>query len=193
MLRACLIILILQFGLIFHGCAPLKHLDGSSEEERKKFKMTKDEMWNEMKRMKIENGNLQREIHILREENQRIRDENQILATRLTQLQLKYETLSSRSYEVEKEIRKLRMKVLSGDGDLNSAQEMAKKLRQMGYEIELIHYAPRSNFLQNTVYSPPKFQNEAKHLVLSLGRNTIYKPLTWPSIFDLIVVTGKNP
>ncbi len=193
MLRAYLIILILQLGLIFHGCAASKHLDVSSEEEIKKSKMTKDEMWNEMKRLKIENANLQMGIRIVREENQRIRDENQIVATKLTQLQLKYETLASKSYEVEKEIRKLRMKVLSGDGDLNSAQEMAKRLRQMGYEIELIHYAPRSNFLRNTVYSLPKFQNEAKHLVLSLGRNTIYKPLTWPSIFDLIVVTGKNP
>jgi len=30
-------------------------LEGSSREEAKKFKMTKEEMWNEMERLKIKN------------------------------------------------------------------------------------------------------------------------------------------
>lgn len=193
MLRPCLIVFILQLLLIFHGCAPLAHLDGSSEEEIKKFRMSKDEMRNQIKKMEIANANLQKEIHNLGEENQRLTNQNQILATKLTQLQLTYETPVSQSYETEKDREKLRIKVLSGDGDLNSAQEMSKRLGEMGYKIELIHYAPRSNFLHTTVYAAPEYQNEAKRLVLTLGGNTVYKPLTWPSIFDLIVVTVKNP
>jgi len=95
--------------------------------------------------------------------------------------------------ELHEDIQKLRVKVLSGDGDLNSAKEMARKLRNMGYKISLIDYAPRSNFSQNTVYFAAKSQNGAKRLVLSLGGNAICKPITWSSIFDLIVVTGKTP
>lgn len=86
----------------------------------------------------------------------------------------------------------LKLKVLSGDGDLNSAKRMAKKLGNMGYKIRLIDRAPQSNFLRNTVYFALGFQDEAKRLVSSLGDNTILKPLSWFSIFDIIVVTGKN-
>lgn len=217
MIRACLIIFIVHLCFIFQGCATSEHLEGSSKEEAEEFKMTKEEMWNEMERLKVENANLQRQIDTLREENQRIRDENenkiaevkdenellneqinklkeenktigdenQVLTEKLTKLQLQY--------ELEKDIGKLRVKVLSGDGDLSSAKEMAKKLKNMGYQIELFGYAPRSNFFRNTVFFAPKFENEAKRLVLSLGGNAITKPVTWSSIFDLIVVTGKSP
>ena len=225
MSRAYLIIVILHLALIFQGCAPLEYLDGSSEEETRKFKMTKDEMWNEIEKLKAENADLQGQINSLSEENQRIRDENesnmasmrdqnevlneqvnrlkeenqritddnQLLAKRLAELQLKHETLASGSYELEKDIGKLKIKVLSGDGNLNSAKEMASKLRNMDYKIELIHYAPRSNFLRDTVYFAPKFQKEAERLAFSLGGNTVVKPLSWTSVFDLIAVTGKNP
>jgi len=224
MFRAYLIILILHLGLIFQGCVALEYLDGSSEEEIKRFKMTKEEMRDEMERLKIENAKLQEQINTPREENQRIKDENekkmasmidqnerlneeidklkkdrqkisdenQVLTEKLNKPELKYTTASSKSYELKKDIRKSKIKVLSGDGNLNSARKMAKNLRNMGYKIKLIHYASRSSFLRNTVYFAPKFQKEAKRLVLSLGDNAISKPLTWPSVFDLIVVTGKN-
>ena len=102
------------------------------------------------------------------------------------------ETLSSESAEPQKDIRKLEIKVLSGDGDLNSAKEMANKLTMLGYKVRLIHHAPRSTFLRNTVFFAPEFENEGKRLVSELGNNTRLKPLTWHSIFDLVVVTGRN-
>ncbi|UCG99873.1 MAG: hypothetical protein JSU78_05410 [Deltaproteobacteria bacterium] len=225
MSRAYLIILILHLGLISQGCTALEYLDGSSKEEIKEFKMTKDEMHNEIERLKTENVDLQSQINTLREENQKIRDENeketasmrdenevlneqinklkeegqrisdenQILAKKLTSLQIKYETISSESDESKKDIGKLKIKVLSGDGNLNSAKEMAKRLMKIGCKIGSIHYAPRSNFSRDTVYFAPKFQDDAKWLLPNLGSNAISKPLTWPSIFDLIVVTGKTP
>jgi predicted nuclease with TOPRIM domain len=193
MLRASLVIIMLHVCFLFQGCSVFEYADGSSEKDIQKFKMTKDEMWDEMEKLKTENQRLRTQINIQKKDNQRIRDENKNLATKLAALQNRYDTSASKSYEVKKDIPTLKMKVLSGDGDLNSAKEMAQKLRTMGYEIELIHYAPQSNFLRNTVFSTPKFQNEAKRLVLDLGGNTIYKPLTWPSIFDIIVTTGKNP
>jgi len=131
-------------------------LDGSSEEETKKFKMTKEEMWNEKERLKIKNLKLQRQIGILekedqrisdenenqmarmrdqnavlneqidklKEENQRISDENQVLAKKITALQLKQKTPSSKSHESEKEgheielmyVQKSSVRVRSGPG-----------------------------------------------------------------------------
>jgi len=213
MLRAYLIILILHLGLIFQGCASLEYLDGSTEEEIKKFNMTKDEMWNEMQRLKIENAKLQEQINILREEDQRIRDEDEIKMAsmrdqngsfneQINSLKEENQRLSDENQGLRKELTMLQLryergksiiKVLSGDGDLNSAMKMEKKLRNMDYNIILIDYAPRSNFLRNTVFFARKFQKEGKQLAFSLGDNTIAKPLSWYSIFDLIVVTGKNP
>ena len=46
---------------------------------------------------------LNEQIDKLREENQRIRDENEVLTKKLTMLQLKHETPSSKSYEFKKE------------------------------------------------------------------------------------------
>jgi septal ring factor EnvC (AmiA/AmiB activator) len=193
MLRSSLVIIMLHVFFLFHGCSAFEYVDGSSEKDLQKFKMSKDEMWDEMEKLKTENQRLRTQINIFKKDNQRIKDENKGLAAKLATLQHESETVSSKAYELKKDIPTVRMKVLSGDGDLNSAKEMAKKLRTMGYEIELIHYAPRSNFLQNKVYSTPKFQDEAKRIVVELGGNTIYKPLSWPSIFDIIVTTGKHP
>jgi regulator of replication initiation timing len=213
MLRVYLIILILHLGFVFQGCASLKYLDGSSEAEIRKFKMTKDEMWNEMQGLKIENAKLQEQINILREEDQgirdedenkmaRMRDQNESFNEQINSLKEENQRLSDENQDLRKELTKLQLryergkfmiKVLSGDGDLNSAMEMAKKLRNMGYNIKLIDYAPRSNFLRNIVFFSPKFQKKGKQLVFRIGGNTVSKPLIWYSIFDLIVVTGKSP
>ena len=100
---------------------------------------------------------------------------------------------SSESYDLVEDMRKTKIKVLSGDGNLDSAKEMANMLRNMGYKTEFIDHASSSSFRRNTVFFAPKFQYEAKRLVSSLGGNTIVRPLSWYSIFDLIIVTGKNP
>jgi hypothetical protein len=102
------------------------------------------------------------------------------------------ETLLSQSNALEKYIQKLKIKVLSRDSK-NSAEKMAKKLNEIGYDIKSISYAPRSKFLRNTVYFVPEFKDEAEQLAVSLGGKTTFKPLNWPSVFDLIIVTGKNP
>jgi len=41
MFRGFIIVLIMQLGFFIHGCATLKHIDGSSNEELKKFKTSK--------------------------------------------------------------------------------------------------------------------------------------------------------
>lgn len=151
-------------------------------------------------KMSDEKKLLQSQLKELKEENQKITKENKSLYKKIADLRLNYKLFPSKVSSAqdklivpEKDISKFKIKVLSGDGDYNSAKKMEKKLRDIGYEIKLIDKSPRSNFLRNTVYFAPKFQDEAKKLASRLGSNTIFKPLTWSSIFDLIVVTGKNP
>ncbi|RLB30199.1 MAG: hypothetical protein DRG66_00340 [Deltaproteobacteria bacterium] len=139
--------------------------------------------------MRGENELLNEEIKKLKSENQRVKYENKSLVKILTRQK---ETLSSKSHALEKDIQGLKIKILSIDSK-NSAEKMAKKLRAIGYEIKSISYAPRSNFLRNTVYFAPEFKDKAEQLVASLGGKTTFKPLNWPSVFDLIIVTGENP
>ena len=225
MSRSFFITLILCAGFILHGCGALEYVDGSSKDEIEKFKMSKDEMWNELKKARNENITLQKQVRALdkenqsvkgeheksmqalraqnellngqlielREENQTLADENRALLQKAAALPSEYRAPVSESYDLERCLRGLKIKVLSGDGDLGSAREMSKRLKEKGCDIESVHYASRSDFSQNTVYSKPECQDKAERLVSCLGGDTIYKPLTWPSEFDIIVVTGKNP
>ena len=102
------------------------------------------------------------------------------------------DTLLSQSNALKKYIQKLKIKVLSRDSK-NSAERMVKRLNEIGYDIKSVSYAPQSKFSRNTVYFVPEFKDEAEQLVVSLGGNTTFKPLNWPSVFDLIIVTEKNP
>ena len=225
----------MQLGFFIHGCTTLEHIDSSSKEELKKFKMSKYEMIYEMEKVKADNVNLQRQIDILnalvkenkriseekestiaglRGENEneviRLREENELLSEQITKLKsenqkVKYEnkslvkiltrqkdTLLSQSNALKKYIQKLKIKVLSRDSK-NSAERMVKRLNEIGYDIKSVSYAPQSKFSRNTVYFVPEFKDEAEQLVVSLGGNTTFKPLNWPSVFDLIIVTEKNP
>jgi hypothetical protein len=278
MYRGFIIVLIMQVGFFIHGCTTLEHIDGSSKEELKTFKMSKYGMIREMEKFKADTVNLQRQIDILntlvkekqriidekestiaglrgenenevirlREENVllseqiknvtkekqriidekestiaglrgeneneviRLREENVLLSEQIKNvtkenqkityenkslvkiLARQKETLLSQTNALKKYIQKLKIKVLSIDSK-NSAEKMAKKLNEIGYDIKSVSYAPQSKFSRNTVYFTREFKDEAEHLVVSLGGNTTFKPLNWPSVFDLIVVTGENP
>ncbi len=84
----------------------------------------------------------------------------------------------------------LKIKVLSGNGKITFAKALSEKLTKLGYRIENIGMAPRSNFDVNTIYFAQGYKNEAQQMAAQLGGGTIFKPLTWPSVFHMIVVTG---
>jgi len=144
---------------------------------------------NEVIRLREENELLSEQITKLKSENQKVKYENKSLVKILTRQK---DTLLSQMNALKKYIQKLKVKVLSIDSK-NSAEKMAKKLSAIGYDIKSISYAPQSKFSRNTVYFVPEFKDEAEQLVVSLGGNTTFKPLNWPSVFDLIIVTEKNP
>ena len=147
---------------------------------------------NKMARLKTLNQLLNKEIEALKEENQTVASESLLLKSKLTQLEGRKERVAHEQKESQEDIGSLKIKVLSGDGNLASAQEMAKKLGSMGYKIKVIDLAPQSSFSRDTVYFTSKSHRQAKRLLSRLGDNAVLKPLTWPSVFDLIVVTGKN-
>jgi len=87
-------------------------------------------------------------------------------------------------------LKSIRMKVLSGEGKIDSAKRMAKRLTALGYKVESVGMAENADYPANTVYFTAKYKKEAKALASKLGKDTIVKPLTWKSVFSIIVVTG---
>jgi len=151
-----------------------------------------DEKIYEYEEIREKNRALQKELEQLKEENNKIGHEKQALAEQSGTLQEKKERPSSESYNAERNIKKIKIKVLSGDGDIKSATNMTKKLRDIGYSISMIDSAPRSDFASNTVYFASSFQEEAKKLVPVLGSNSILKPLNWSSVYNIIIVTIRD-
>jgi|Deesub1362A_J573_1020465.scaffolds.fasta_scaffold00165_40 predicted RNase H-like nuclease (RuvC/YqgF family) len=199
MKRASLIVLALILGFSISACANLdKRIDvnaqkiSSLETESETLRThieSLDAQINDLD-SKMESVNSQLEdfsgqvykIENLEKETQRISYGQQEIEQRLAALEQKIEALFSNP----------KIKVLSGDGKLSSAKKMSKKLKKMGFNVVRIDYAPRSDFKRNVVFYSQNFQNAAKRIAEGLDKNTAIKPLTWFSVFDIIVVTGKN-
>ena len=148
---------------------------------------------NRMVRLKTLNQLLNKEIEELKDVNQTVASEYRLLKGKLSQLQGRREPIAHEQKAAKADISSLKIKVLSGDGDIQSAKQMAGRLTKMGYRIKVIDLAPRKTFQRHTVFFAPNFEKDANRLVTLLSGRTISKPLTWPSVFDCIVVTGKRP
>jgi DNA repair exonuclease SbcCD ATPase subunit len=151
--------------------------------------------------LRDQNELLSQQINKIREQNKKIRDKNETLKTKIkdqrnpsnqqiTKLGNRKKAMMPQMKSLPKS--EIKIKVSCGDGNLGSANEMAKRLRKMGYKTQLIDYASQSDFELNTVYFSRNLENEAKHLSTGLGSNTLTKPMNRASEFDIIVVTGKN-
>ena len=88
----------------------------------------------------------------------------------------------------ETSLKDLKVKVLSGNGKLPTARQMSKRLIAMGYRVEDIGTATRTDYAVNTIYFASDYKTEAQRLAARLGGKTIAKPLTWSSVFHMIVV-----
>lgn len=85
----------------------------------------------------------------------------------------------------------LKVKVLSGNGDISSAKKMSRRLGKMGYRIRAVDMAPSKHFKATTIFYASGYEEEARRMAGRLGGGTICKRLTWKSVYHLIVVTGK--
>jgi predicted RNase H-like nuclease (RuvC/YqgF family) len=192
---------ILFLGCLLFSCATMQKINGTTPDEQEKFKTSKDQLWDANKRYDAENRKLQSQIEQLKKDAEG--NEVEISELHNTVAALKEKTAESEPEKpaptpnapdpvLKKPLENLKIKVLGGDGTLVSANKMATRLLEMGYRVKIIHLAPTSNFSKNTVFYKQNVKGEAEDLVARMGGNTISKVLTWESIFDLVVVTGKS-
>ncbi|MFH1675108.1 MAG: LytR C-terminal domain-containing protein [Pseudomonadota bacterium] len=87
---------------------------------------------------------------------------------------------------------KLKIKVLIGNRQRASAERLAVQLQILGYTVDRIDAAGRSNFEKLTIYYKKGFKALAQEIGRSLGKDFIDKELSWESRFDLIMITGGN-
>ena len=189
MFKNCLIMLIvLQLG-VFYGCATLEQADGSSKEETKKLRMSKDQMWDKMAELEGENTDLIKEINATDREAQRVWDRDKKKVAHLSK-QIKQLERTNRKIKTQSQVL---VKVLVGNNNMVSATGMANKLRKMGYTVKVIDYAPVPRFSRDTIFYAAGVKNRAEKIASRLGGNTITKSISWYSIFDIIAVTGETP
>jgi len=145
---------------------------------------------------KTEQEALREEIAKLRQANYRMALENKALKEQSRK------TVAGRTWALKREGQTssrsnkptpLKIKVLTGDGDLDTARQMTKKLMKLDYDIRHIGYAPRSDFKKNIIFFKPSSKKTGTRLLSELGGNTVMRPLTWSSMFDIIIVTGGKP
>jgi len=180
------LLVIFLLSLIVQGCSFFRYMDGGSKGETKRFNTSNEKLWAE------------------------IQSEKEKVEIRMLELEYKQALLDKNIKELEELVRSkkggkqrdaagpkkdtgaLRIKVLSGDGNIKSAQKMASRLKKIGYKIKLVDHAPTPNFTHDTVFYALRSQGEGEALVGSLGGDTVLKFISWPSEYDLMVVTGKN-
>ena len=68
---------------------------------------------------------------------------------------------------------------------------MSKKLKALGYRVEDTGLASRTNYRVHTVYYAAGYKSQAQRIAAQLGSGTVSSPLTWPSVFNVIVVAGR--
>jgi len=87
-----------------------------------------------------------------------------------------------------------RIKVLAGNGDMETARATADRLRQGGCPAPRVDL-PEKPCRGTTVYFAPGYQARAEDIAARLeGEDTVpVQPLNWPSIFHIIVVTDTLP
>jgi hypothetical protein len=85
----------------------------------------------------------------------------------------------------------VRIKVLSGDGNPTSAKRLALKLGRYGYNVERTDIAAKRNFKKTRIFYSAGKRNAAEEIYRKLGEDADLKPLSWQSVFDIIILTGK--
>lgn len=81
-----------------------------------------------------------------------------------------------------------RIKIVSGDGMPLSAKQLSMQMKDMGYNVDRVDVAP-FDFDKPTVFYAPGFKGSAESLAQDVKAIGGVKPLTWKSIYDIIVVS----
>lgn len=98
---------------------------------------------------------------------------------------------AAKTEKADTAVKRIRLKVLSGNGKIATAIRAAKQLAGLGYTVDKIDLAPRSNFRTSILYYAAGYEKEAQNLRNRIGSDLEMKPMTWTSEFPLILVSAK--
>jgi hypothetical protein len=196
------------------GCSTFRYLDGSTENEvtsfctgkqvnamgetpemerrRKEIEQKADEIAQKEasleKAKEEEKAELMNQIGFLKEDVSELEQQIAALEAENTKLKQSKGPLTAISARTAP----LRIKVLSGNGSLLSAKQTAARLRKMGYAIDRTDLAPSTAFPREKVFFAKGYESEAKELARKLSSDSVSAPISWKSIFDIIVVTRNE-
>jgi myosin heavy subunit len=100
------------------------------------------------------------------------------------------EEQKARKPEAQTSPKSLRIKILAGSGQLSKARAISGRLIALGYKVEKVDRAPRA-YPHTTVYYSADSESEAKPIAKKIGAEV--KPISWSSVFNIIVAVGKPP
>ena len=194
---------LMVFVMALSGCMVTKSAYEQKEEEANSLTKNNKELTAQSEKLKAENSDLKKQLaakdDLLQKRSEEIARQDAKQAAMVNEVdRMKAQQAKSREADIKESpaagksagLKSIRMKVLSGEGKIDSAKRMAKRLTAMGYKVETLGMAESTDYPANTVYFTEKYKKEAKTLASRLGKNTIVKPLTWKSVFSIIVVTG---
>ncbi len=124
------------------------------------------------------------ELRLYMEMPGRIRQGAERISRKLQSIEGKLDSLE------RQDPRAVSVKVLSGDGRPESAHLVADVLREKGYDVEGVGMAPSEGFEAHTVFFAEGFKAAARAIAREIGHGARPRPLTWSSVYDVIVVTG---
>lgn len=189
-----LCIITLVFCLAASGCTALDQSSKNTTEELQRSKASIAQLNEQMAAVNEELSSLKSEVQKMKEA------EAAAVSEAGKEAQVKEADISKRD-EMKKSadekqtvegkeisIKNLKLKVLSGNGKLPTARLMSEKLIALGYRVADIGTATRADYTVNTIYFASDYKTEAQQLAARLGGKTIAKPMTWSSVFHIIVV-----
>ncbi len=206
MQKKIFLILFPCFWLILSGCTEdLKNQIARLESEKQSYQATINEKQAKVNKLELEVSRLslgadalqtlldkkQAEINKLEGKEGEL---TEALKKQVDELKAQRDAIRNEKTVLEEQLAKLRavrIKVLTGDGNLASATQMAGIVTAMGYKVEKVDKAPTANFSRHTVFYAPDFRKDAENITKRLGGAAVARPLSWPSIFNIIVVAGK--
>ncbi len=205
------VIILTSLMFLLSGCSMFRYLDGSQDSEVLSFhtgeKVNAQGETESMERKRIEiEKRAQQQIkeegekreQEFSQERSQMKDEIGTLKQQIASLSMetkglketqKQEALQNVALSIS--IQESKIKVLSGSGSILSALDMVKKLEAMGYKVGVTDMAPTTEFPKDKVFYSKGKEELAMRLAGQISNNAVTAPLTWNSIFDIIVVT-KN-
>jgi myosin heavy subunit len=185
------------------GCLVTQSAYVQKEEEVNSLTKNNKELAAQSEKLQAENNELKKQAaakdDLLQKKSEEIARQDAKQAEMVNEMdRMKAQLAKSREAAVEERpsakktdgLKSIRIKVLSGDGKIDSAKKMAKRITALGYKVENVGMSENTDYPANTVYFAPNHKAQAKSLASKLGKETISKPLSWKSVFQLIVVTG---